>query len=268
MRFHAFRTAFSAWVLFAASVALAQCTIHVPWISGSAVVAGTTISVTPVGGYLNFADCGGTSGPYLCGDGDGEGGFVFTFSPPVDSLRLDFSALHRNTDYEEIMRVFVNGAHYEIPQASTVYNSCFDELAVLTAEGDVGAVMGGISSGWEGTIVPGPISTLAVRDSMPLGSPGGAFVSLFLCSTGTDATELGLQPARLFPNPASDRCIVTGTGVRGAWVVDASGRAVHAPIQAGTDRLELHVHDLAAGTYHVRVQSAAGTTWLPLVLAR
>ena len=268
MRIKTFRRFLSAPLLFVASLALAQCTVHVPWISGSAVVAGTTITATPVGGYLNFADCGGTSGPYLCGDGDGEGGFVFTFSPPVDSLRLDFSALHRNTDYEEIMRVFVNGAHYAIPEPSTVYNSCFDELAVLTADGDVGAVMGGISSGWEGTIVPGPISTLAVRDSMPLGSPGGAFVSLFLCSTGTHATEFDVQPVRLYPNPASDLCTVTGTGVRGALVVDASGRAVDAPVQQGTDRLELRVQGLAAGTYHVRVQSSAGITWLPLLLTR
>ncbi len=268
MRIKTFRRFLSAPLLFVASLALAQCTVHVPWISGSAVVAGTTITATPVGGYLNFADCGGTSGPYLCGDGDGEGGFVFTFSPPVDSLRLDFSALHRNTDYEEIMRVFVNGAHYAIPEPSTVYNSCFDELAVLTADGDVGAVMGGISSGWEGTIVPGPISTLAVRDSMPLGSPGGAFVSLFLCTTNTSADHKAAQPVRLFPNPASDFCTVTGTGVRGALVVDASGRVLDAPVQAGTDRLELRVQGLAAGTYHLRVQSSAGITWLPLRVSR
>ena len=119
-----------------------------------------------------------------------------------------------------------------------------------------------------GTIVPGPISTLAVRDSMPLGSPGGAFVSLFLCSTSTAATEIGGQPVRLYPNPASDLCTVTGTGVRGALVVGASGRVVDAPVQAGTDRLELRVQGLAAGTYHLRVQSSAGITWLPLRVSR
>ena len=110
-------------LLVSSAMGVAQCGFQVTHFGGTAVVAGTSVTVTPYGFYTYYADCGSTSGPYLCGDGTGPGGFIFDFSPPVDSVMLDFSAIHTSGAYDEVMRVYVNGGHYAIPAASTQVNA-------------------------------------------------------------------------------------------------------------------------------------------------
>ena len=261
-----------ALALLIAGSAHAQCMDQVSHMAGTAVVAGTIVTATPFGFNTYFADCGGNSGPYLCGDQSGPGGWVFTFNPAVDSVMLDFSALHKLLgNYEEYMRVFVNGVHYAIPAASTVQNSCLDELAELTAQGDVGASFVG-SSGWSGTVVPGPITELMVEDSIPFGSPGGAFCSLFICPHAMAIADAHIDDFTMYPNPASTFVNVRNkTGTQGVLsIADMSGAAVmHAPVHLapGTEQ-RIATDDLAAGQYLVRLTSAQGVEVRKLTVVR
>lgn len=262
---------FLAFGILGTTHAHAQCFDHISHNVGTAVVAGTSVTVAPIAFHYYFADCGGTSGPYLCGDVDGPGGWLFTFNPPVDSVTLDFSALHKETGaYEEIMRVFVNGAHYAIPAASTTPNSCLDFLGELTSQGDVGANELG-SSGWAGTTVPGPITELMVTDSMPLGSAGGAFCSVFICSSPLAVAQAALQAAvELYPNPATTHVAVRNNSAAAAQVsiTDASGAAVPlAPVRvaAGTEH-RMDIDGLAPGHYMVRVATPGGAVVKKLVV--
>lgn len=172
------------------SIALAQCTDQVTIQSGSTAIGCTNVSVTKFGvADYDLVYCPFATTPYMPGYNwssgiSGTGGFVFTFTPPVSGVTLNFSGISYDPSNEEIFKLYVNGSHYAIPNAGT--NNACDPMAVLTVSGDIIGCNNCGVSGWNGTSITGPISTIEVIDSLVMGSPNGSLFSLFICAgTGT-----------------------------------------------------------------------------------
>jgi hypothetical protein len=234
----------------------AQCSDQVMHASGTAVVAGITVTVTSSGDVdTNVVYCASTM-PYFIGfnyssGSSMTGAYTFSFSPPVSGVTLNFSGLSSDFSNDEIVVLTVNNMHYAIPAAGTP-NGC-DPMAVLTPSGDVGACVNCGVSGWNGTTITGPISSLTVTDSVTLGVPNGSLFSLFICpvdpKTGVgENTTWGGAP-RVFPNPAQGELTIAGVDPGTSYsITDATGRIVMTGI-TGVD--PVNISTLAAGLYAV-----------------
>ncbi len=183
-----------------------QCTHQVLNLSGTTSVNGSLVTVTSAGIVdTNSQYCTATF-PYFVGydissNMDGNGSYSFNFSPPISAATLNFSGLSNEFDDIEEIKLFVNGAHYQIPIAGTP-NGC-DSLAVLTPLGDIAACLGCPASGWNGTTIIGPIYSLTIQDTVISGSPSGAIFSLFICDIISEVVEVNdiSSNHQLFPNP-------------------------------------------------------------------
>lgn len=190
------------------STVFGQCTNQVTHTSGSATINGVQVTVTSHGNVdVNTTYCVNTV-PYIIGYnsalGSGNGAYHFSFSPAVDSITMNFSGVSYSGVNQEIVELTVNGQHYAIPSVGTP-NGC-DPLAELTASGDITGCANCGVSGWSGTVIAGPISTLTVLDSAISGFGNGAIFSLFLC--GSEITHLEQNERQdissFFPNPMVD----------------------------------------------------------------
>lgn len=161
-----------------------QCTDQVMHTSGSALVAGVNVTVTSVGNTCNWTTyCPGVTQPFFIGynpgPGSGPGSFTLTFSPAISACRLNFSGASNTAPSIEEIRLFVNGSHYAMPSAGSA-NGC-DPMATLTVAGDLRGCSGCGVSGWAGTVISAPITTLTVEDVVIGGSPNGSLFSLWIC---------------------------------------------------------------------------------------
>ena len=201
-------------VLFAFAMAImsttswAQCPNHVEHLEGTATVNGVDVTVTSEGFVdWNSGYCAGTT-PYFIGYNynsflSGNGSYTFSFSPAVTAVTLNFSGISdQNGNYEEV-RLWVNGQHYAIPEPGTD-NMC-DDMAILTLQGNIAGCDECATSGWLGTHIEGPISSITVEDTVYLGTPNGAIFSLFICDpSGVGIAEEKLMENGFFsPNPFS-----------------------------------------------------------------
>jgi gliding motility-associated-like protein len=95
----------------------AQVWVPVEHYSGTQVINGRNVTVTPAGSVRQeqtFARCGAT--PYTAGINYGgiPGSFTFSFSPVVTRVRFIISA----TNLGEINSFYINGAHYPLTPAN------------------------------------------------------------------------------------------------------------------------------------------------------
>jgi gliding motility-associated-like protein len=162
----------------------AQCTSQVTHISGTQVINCVNVTVTSFGETDVLPSyCPSVTTPYLIGysfaNGNGDGGYTFNFSPPINAATLNFSGISNTFPSSEEVMLFVNGTHYPIPTAGSL-NAC-DAMALLTPGGNVGGCIGCSVSGWSGTNIVGPISTLTVFDTIS-GAPAGCLFSLYICN--------------------------------------------------------------------------------------
>lgn len=172
-----------------------QCSSQVLHLAGTETINGVDVTVTSAGvtdSILNY--CPWLTRPYLIGasfsGGSGNGSFTFQFSPPIDSVTLNFSGINDQFINKEIVKLLVNGNHYSIPSAG-LPNGC-DSLAVLTPFGNItGHASGGVS-GWMGTTIIGNISEITVLDSIVAGSPGGSVFSIFFCQETSNPCGAGI----------------------------------------------------------------------------
>jgi hypothetical protein len=166
------------------------------------------------------------------------------------------SGTSRDVANEEEIWLFVNGAHYAIPQAGSP--QVCDPMAVLTPEGNIEGCENCGVSGWGGTIIPGPINTLTVLDTVLIGQPAGSIFSLFICSQHGDGVvdAFNVLHTAPYPNPATDVISIDLLDARNADVslFDGSGRrmAVNATITGNTIRIS--TAGLPKGIYALRVQ--------------
>ncbi|MEO8068245.1 MAG: T9SS type A sorting domain-containing protein [Flavobacteriales bacterium] len=243
--------------------ARAQCTDQVTNTLGTAVVDGTDVTVTSAGVVdVNSVYCAETF-PYFIGYGTGSGSagsYTFAFNPAIASAMINVSGISQDANNAEEVRLFVNGAHYSIP-APGLPQTC-DPMAVLTANGDIAACTNCSVSGWGGTPIPGPITTLTVQDTILLGAPAGAIFSLFICAHGE--TGLGSETegslGKPYPNPATDHITLHGIDARASVrLFDARGSRVPVNISNASGNLSIGLGAVPPGIYSLQVQSDAGT---------
>jgi gliding motility-associated-like protein len=164
----------------------AQCTNQVTNVSGTVTIGCTNVTVTSAGTVDVLTTYCASTTPFFIGynygTGSGTGSYTFTFSPPVSSLTLNVSGISEDPTNAEEIRLYVNGVHYAIPAAGTP-NGC-DPMAVLTGSGDIDACANCSVSGWNGTTIAGPISSLVVLDTLLRGAAAGSLFSLFICNGG------------------------------------------------------------------------------------
>jgi hypothetical protein len=164
---------------------LGQCTNQVMHTSGSALVAGVNVTVTSTGNTCAWTTyCPAVTQPFFIGYnpglGSGPGSFTFTFSPPINGIRLNISGASNTAPSIEEVRLHINGAHYAMAAPGSA-NAC-DPMAVLTPAGDLQGCPGCGVSGWANTNITGfPISTLTVEDFVLGGAPNGSLFSLWIC---------------------------------------------------------------------------------------
>lgn len=164
----------------------AQTMQRVKHVSGSQVINDICVTVTSNGQTAKLWTpnlCNGETGPYFIGYNTVDytcknGSYTFNFSPPVSEVKLNFTGLSSSSVYDEEMIVFVNGEHYSIPEPGTV-NTC-EKMAYLTNSGNVTGCYECSTSGWNGTVIEGPIYTLTVLDSVIKGEPAGALFALYM----------------------------------------------------------------------------------------
>lgn len=176
-----------------------QCSYQITHTAGTKTINGIDVTVSGAGQFDSiFTYCPAVTMPYMIGvtysspGANANGSYTFQFSPPIDSVTLNFSGINGDIAHKEIFKLFVNGTHYPIPSAG-LPNGC-DAMAILTPFGNItGNASGGVS-GWSGTTITGSISEITVLDSIVVGTPNGGVFSLFICptSTTTDPCEAGI----------------------------------------------------------------------------
>ena len=183
----------------------AQCTHQVSHTSGTTNVNGIDITASSFG-YAEELNICNYSEPYFIGWNidplpHGDGGFTYQFSPPVDSLNLNFSFINASNGTEEIVRIYLNGEHYMIPEVSAS-TSCSDSLAVITSAGDLAGPSSAYHYGGN-VLVTGPIYELTVLDSFIVGQPLGVSFSLHICSEFTTSVyDQELSDVKVYPVPS------------------------------------------------------------------
>jgi hypothetical protein len=202
--------------IFSYNCVQSQCTHQVMHTQGTRTINGVEVTVTHTGVVdSNFAYCPSTL-PYFigytyAGTQNGNGSYLFTFSPAVNAVTINVSGISNisGSGIEEV-KIRKNGVHYAIPAAGPA-NGC-DPVAVLTPEGNMTGCAGCTVSGWNQTTVPGPVSTIEIIDTILFGGPNGSIFSLFICDRATGIDEINSEAQlKIFPNPFINSLNVTST---------------------------------------------------------
>jgi hypothetical protein len=237
----------------------AQCAHHVTHTSGTSTVNDIQVTVSSTGLlFSNSMYCQNFTQPYGIGAGigapTGYGSYTFQFSSPVDSLHLNFSGINNNIAYQEVIKLFVNGQHYAIPSAGSL--NC-DSMAVLTPNGNITGAIGSYPSGWNETVITGPIHTLTVMDTIITGSPGGILFGLYLCNKSFTAVEqIEAQNFNVYPNPSTGSVNIELDNIENPVlnVYDLNGRLIfHEPtIKDSNYQFDL---DAPSGVYIIELKT-------------
>lgn len=250
----------------------AQCDGQVTHLTGSLVVTGIDVTVTSSGVVDNNSVYCPETLPYFIGyeygmGTSGTGSYTFTFVPPIANAVFNISGLSNDVTNHEEVWVYVNGGHYAIPVAGSP--QICDPMALLTADGNIAPCTNCGVSGWGYTIVPGPIATLTIMDTVFIGNPAGSIFSLFICPNGkpTGIWEEGAPLPGPYPNPASGEFTVqlrdANSTVR---LFDPIGREVAVVVKREGLLVGMDVSSLTDGIYTVEVLDGSSRTTHRLVL--
>jgi hypothetical protein len=241
--------------------ASAQCDDQVTYTAGTQTLGFTQVAVSSYGTVdVNSQYCTETF-PYFIGytysdNTSGTGSYSFQFDPPIDSARFNVSGISLDAANEEEIWLFVNGAHYAIPEPGSP--QVCDPMAILTPEGNIEGCQNCSVSGWGGTVIPGPITTLTIMDSVILGQPAGSIFSLFICAQhGTGMVDaFGALRTSPYPNPATEAVFIDLPDARSANVslFDGGGRQLAVNITIVGHTVRLNTAGLPKGLYGIRVQ--------------
>lgn len=208
----------------------AQCSNQIFHTSGMITINGIQVTVISFGDCDTISTyCSASTLPYLIGANytlpNHNGGYLFQFFPTIDSLTLNFSGINDNGIHKEIVMLYVNGNHYSIPSAG-LQNGC-DSLAVLTNSGDITGATNGSTSGWNGTIITGPISEIVVMDSVVSGTPNGAVFSISFCSEYTTSIFEKTNPKfSVYPIPTKGNITIEASNKSKLEISDMQGQVI------------------------------------------
>jgi hypothetical protein len=241
----------------------AQSWNHITHTIGSMNIGGTNVTVTQSGCLDVFTTyCPHITTPYIIGFNANNssfcsGAYAFQFSPPLDSLKLNFSGITHVQNHQEIIMLNINGSHYPIPSAGSA-NNC-DSMAVLDPNGNIAGCNDCIEAGWVGTKIYGPISELIVTDSVIIGLPGGSLFSLFISDVAiNDLEEISASKLQVYPNPFVD-ALKVNTQSEGTIIIhDVSGNEVLTQ-RIKTGNSSIKTQDLPSGAYIIKFLSDNGS---------
>lgn len=183
----------------------AQCPDKIEIHSGTLLINGINVTVTPTSTYSSISTSCNSASPYYIGTqiGSGISGYKFDFNPPTNAVTLNFAGLDNLGSNVEEVQIYVNSSHYPVPSVGTA-NEC-GSVATITASGNLRACVGCTSQGWNGTTIQGPISTITVSDQTISGNTGGSLFSIFICEAALNANQILPNPEIIVsPNPAKD----------------------------------------------------------------
>lgn len=233
---------------------------HITHTVGEEIVNGISVSVTKVGGAVeNSSYCEEITSPYFVGyewvgHKSVSGSYTFTFTPPVKKVKLNFSGVTNTAANQEIVSLYVNDEHFAIPFAG-FDNEC-DAMAQLTEEGNITGGEGLNLSGWQGTILNGPITSLTVKDSVVRGMPSGALFSLYITDPATSVIFEDISMDETF-NPSVEKGRLSmdmGSDEYTGEIVSLKGQVL--PIAIDRKKLQQGVvlDNLAKGVYFLRIR--------------
>ena len=241
----------------------AQCENKVTHLSDTATINEILVTVSSFGDVSELSEGCSLTGPYLVGNDlvtpHDNGGYIFHFSPPIDFLSLNFSAINNTNIGSEIIKIFVNGDHYSVPSIETPINCSPNMLAILTPFGNITTQFSdSFVGGTEDISIPGPISSLTVLDSIVFGSPFGVGFSLFICDKVlTSISETKDLELEIFPNPANDKLMIKGVNQNkiNMGLYDILGYKLEVDSTNKTNGIEIDVSHLIEGVYFLMISS-------------
>ncbi|MDA8910385.1 T9SS type A sorting domain-containing protein [Crocinitomicaceae bacterium] len=237
-----------------------QCLNQVTHISGTSLVNGVNVTVTSQGERDTMTTyCPLYTQPYFIGYNwssgiSNDGSYTFVFTPPIDSLSLNFSGIGvigNPSAHQEIIKLIINGNHYAIPSVGDS-NGC-DPLALLTANGNLTGY-----GGMKDLTIPGPINSITILDSVVSGAPVGALFSLFICnSTLTDILDYEANKLSVFPNPADELLTITGIDILNAKLImkNIFGQNIIIDPIIQSDHILIDISNLSVGIYFVIIEN-------------
>ncbi len=254
-------------------LANSQCTRQVMHTSGSLNIGGVNITVTSSG----FVDTTTTyclnTIPFLIGQHQpnqfGFGSYFFTFSPPIDSLTLNFSGImdDLDTNLQEVVKLYINSIHYPIP-IQGIRNGC-DSMAILTPAGDITGCKNCGVSGWSGTTIRGKIATLKVVDTInsQFGDGGSSF-SLFISSPWGNGinTSNKNSPAVLYPNPITNNTQLTVPDFIPSQVIIYDLQGLECMREYFSHSVILNMESLPNGFYFYKIMNEQGAEYTGKIL--
>lgn len=238
-----------------------QC--RITHLIGTVNYNGIDVTVSEKGSVDTTSYCDNKLGPYWPGvhyaplpSSCSTGSYSFAFSPPVNEAFLNFGSVNSDPGFSEIIRIYINGAHYPMSQVGDTL-PC-QQLAILTPNGDIASPNWDIA-GWEGTKITGVISTLTVEDSVIIGCGNGAVFSLSLCNWPVETTDIELNENFLLsPNPVSTTLRIESASLKrednDIALLDLTGRVCFTEkYNASAGVINIDTRNLLPGMYLLKV---------------
>jgi hypothetical protein len=238
-----------------------QCINQVTHLTGTASIQGVNVSVTSFGVVDTFYSYCPNTFPYFIGyhqpSTGGTGSYSFTFSPPIDSLTLNFSGITNISGHQEIVKLYINGNHYSIPAVGTA-NGC-DTMSMLLPSGDITGCNSCNVSGWNGTTIIGSISSLTVLDTLNIGlNSGGSLFSLFISKSGFSglSSPESVPKIYFYPNPFSNQLTFEYLNNKQAIIslYDFLGRQIFQ--QAFNNSITINTEQFPGGIYFYKLTNS------------
>ncbi len=254
-------------------LANSQCTRQVTHTSGTMNIGGININVTSSGIVDTMTTYCTSTFPFVVGGHwpniSGIGRYMFSFSPPIDSLTLNFSQINdaNDTNEQEVVRLYINSVHYSIPSPGT-RKGC-DSFAVLTPYGDITGCKNCGVAGWNGTTIRGKISTLTVVDTTGDGLGfGGSLFSLFISSPWGNGikTSNKISPAVFYPNPITNKTQLTVPDFIPAQVIIYDLQGLECRRQSFNHTIIINMESLPKGIYFYQIMNEQGEVQIGKIL--
>jgi|GEM_PF-1489729 len=259
---------FIAIAFFSCNNINAQCLNQVFHTKSTITINGIQVTVIPSGDCDTITTyCSGNTQPYLIGANytypNHNGGYTFQFSPPVDSLTLNFGGINGGGVNKEIVKIYINGNHYSISSVGTL-NGC-NQLAVVTPSGDITGATNGSSSGWSGTIITGPINEISIIDSVVIGVPNGTVFSLYICSKYTNSiNENNKLRWLVYPIPTNDKITIEAPNKSIIRISNIQGQTIlEQTLQQ--EKTDIDLSKIAKGFYILRLNYSEKTVLSKIV---
>ena len=237
-----------------------QCPNQVSNLSGTSIVNNIEVSVTGSGIFDSDTGCESASPYYIGGTMaglNGSGSYTFNFFPAINYASLNFAGISSSQFWgaDEEVQLTVNGLHYAIQTPGNT-NTCGEPLSVLTAEGNIGGCSECSISGWQTTVINGPIYTLTVRNETLSGFPYGSVFSLYICDDALTNVEFIEQKITFLPNPFSHQAkLQTNIDLNNSTVklYNLYGQIVEQISNVSGNSVIIERGSLQSGTYILKV---------------